>query len=446
MESNCPISLILCVLFIGGNCSIEETTVLKLPCLYGSPQHNLLDNQPLTPNTAWVVLAGGQDRKVENLDFEGIVFILKDSPVNLTPFLKWGLEDIKCDLTPYFTADTQILWPGVTNTDNGVDSWYIYTVKHNGGKFSAATFFTKLSETPEKKEDDKHHVLATFMLSTRTPRVYARLMDSALLDCAFTVDHRANVSVTWNYRGRGSQEGKIIFYNGSTKKLQYNWKGVSMQVEELENGYASLLLRNVALKTEGLFICTVSVASLFAEQQIHLQIRERPNVKLNVDSVVTLKEGDERKFLCDASNYYPLDVNMEWLRELPSTGLLPSLMLNVIYSSHRKNHNGTYSLSGSFLYKASLQDNGVTFTCRVEHESLKKPIRNSVTLIVLPNDDSPVWMLALVVFLVLLLLYCVRIYCRGCVPVTMTPRMLRCNDAREIQTRGSHIKEQWKHS
>ncbi|XP_056414415.1 tapasin-related protein-like isoform X2 [Hyla sarda] len=400
---NYPVSLILCVLLIGGTWSIEDPTYIKLPCLYERPNHHLLGDQPVSLNTAWVVLGSGQGISVQNLDFEGVTFIFKDSPVNLMPFLKEGITDLKCEIKPYFTANTQILWPGVKSTDNGLNSWYIYTVQDSAGKFHTATFFTKLTETAEKKED-KHHVLATFMLSTRTRNVYARLGDSVLLDCAFTVDHQAKISVTWSYRE--SSEVKILSYNGDTKKLQNNWKDAYMNVEELKTGNASLLVNN--LKKEGLFTCTVSVASLFAEQQIHLYIRESPLVTLNVGSALTLSEGDEQKFVCDASGYYPLDVNIEWLRELPNTGLLPSVLSNVVYSSHKHNHNGTYSLSGFFLYTASLQDNGVTFTCRVEHSSLKKPIRKSVTLTVL---DSQPWMLLIViVILILVLLYCVRIY------------------------------------
>ncbi|KAM4047247.1 tapasin-related protein-like isoform 2-T3 [Anomaloglossus baeobatrachus] len=411
MEGSCPRSIILCVLLIAGTWSIKETSFIKLPCLYERPYHHPLNDQPASPRPAWVLLGGGQDIHGENLDFEGVKFLFKDSPVNLMPFLKDGLEDVKCDIAPYFTANTQILWPGVINPDNAVDSWYIYRVQHNGGKFHTATFFTKLPETPEKDEEDRHLVLATFMISTKTPNIYATLADSALLDCAFAVDHRAEVLVTWSYLGRGSLEVKLLSYNGVTKKLEHKRKDVYMQEEELQNGRASLIVNNLALTSEGLYTCSVSVASLFAEQQIRLQIRESPTVSLNVDSILTLTEGDEIKFACDASNYYPLDVTIEWLRELPNTALLPSVMSNVIYSSHRINRNGTYSLTGFFLLKVSLPDNGVKFTCRVEHESLKKPIRKSVTLIV---SESPPWFLMVfITFLILALLYFVRMFCKA---------------------------------
>ncbi|CAJ0928927.1 unnamed protein product [Ranitomeya imitator] len=298
-------------------------------------------------------------------------------------------------------------------------------------------------------EHCKKLIDATFMISTKTPYIYARLADSALLDCAFTVDHRADVSITWTYQGRGSQEVKLLSYNGHTKKLEYMKKDFYMQVEELENGNASLLVNNLAMTSEGLYTCSVSVASLFPEQQIHLQIRERPMVNLNVDSVLTLQEGDEQKFACDASSYYPLDVNIEWLRELPNTGLVPSVMSNVIYSSHRNNPNGTYSLTGFFLHKVSLQDDGIKFTCRVEHESLKKPIRKSgrvgfretrlsqkssrvksadyreksgIDRNTKPNASqwgsivgkSPAWfLLVFITFLILALLYFLRMFCKG---------------------------------
>ncbi|KAG8590323.1 hypothetical protein GDO81_006723 [Engystomops pustulosus] len=408
MESSRPIYLILCatyVLLIGGNWSISVPNI-KLPCLYGVPHKNLLDNQTVSPKPAWIILGS---RHV--IHEQGIKFIFKDSPVNPLPFLKEGLNDVKCDITPYFTANTQILWPGV-NTENVLDTWYTYTVRQDAGKFHAVTIFAKLSEMAQKKEEDTHHALATLMVITKTPNIYVKLMGSALLDCAFTVDHRADVSVTWSYRGGGSPEVKILSYNGITKKLHNNWKDAHMWIEQLRNGNASLLVTNLSLKSEGLFTCAISVASLLIEEEIHLKVRESPSVSLNVASVVTLREGDEQKFLCDATSYYPLDVNIQWLREKKNTGFLPSLMSNIIYSSHRKNHNGTYSLSGFFLYTASPQDNGITFTCRVEHESLQKPIRKSVTVIV---EESLTWnfVIFFIFSLNLVLLFCLIMFFKG---------------------------------
>ncbi|XP_063812086.1 tapasin-related protein-like [Pseudophryne corroboree] len=423
-SSSRTVSIILCALLISGNWSTEEGAFLKLPCLYEKfTGDQWLADPTLPPNKALLVLRSNQELDVEHLDFEGVKFIFKDSPVNLMPFLKEDSEDLHCEIKSYFTDNTQILWPGVPTRGNTLDSWYIGRVQHRGDKFHITAFFTRLSETPsvEEKEDDTRPVLATFMVRTQTPKVYGRLKQNVLLDCVFTVDHRTDVSVTWSYQGKGRRDVKLLSYNASTKKLQYNSKEVLMQMAGLQNGNASLLVSNLTMENEGLFTCTISVASLFADQQIRLKIRESPRVTTNVDSV-SLKEGQEQKFVCDASNYYPLDVNIEWLREDKYSRLLPTLVSHVIYSTHKNYRDGTYSLSGFFLYRASLRDNGVTYTCRVEHESLKQPLKKSVRVTVLESTEwnldetdclTNTLILIIVIILVGILLFLVKIYCTG---------------------------------
>ncbi|XP_072254104.1 natural cytotoxicity triggering receptor 3 ligand 1-like [Pyxicephalus adspersus] len=302
------------------------------------------------------------------------------------PFLKSDPEKLNCRIKSYFTDNIQVLWPNIPTSDHAQDSWYILTVKHTDGKFQMATFFTVLTQTPSVAErgNEIHHALATFTIHTHTPHIYAGLNDNVVLGCAFMVDHKADASVTWTYQGKGKKNQKLLTYKGSTKELEYHSKKGLVQVEEIQKGIASLSVTNVKLENEGLFTCAVSVGSLYAEQQIHLEIRESPVVSVNVESV-TLKEGEEQKFVCEASNYYPLDVNIEWLKESKGGGLLPTLVPHIIYSSHRYNHDGTYSISGFFLYKASLQDSGTIFTCRVEHESLSIPIKKRVSLTVVGN-------------------------------------------------------------
>ncbi|XP_075052874.1 tapasin-related protein-like [Mixophyes fleayi] len=417
MDSNIFVSILLLVLLICGSWTIEERAFIKLPCSYEKSGDQWLADGTVPPSKAWLILRSGPGPHLGPLDFEGVKFIFKDSPVNLMLVLKEDSEDVNCEIKPYFTDNIQVLWPGVPS--NTLDSWYIGRLQHRDGKFHITTFFTKLPETPtaEEKEVDKHHVLATFMVNTQTPYVYGRLTGTVLLDCGFTVDHQADVSVTWTYQGKGRRDIKLLSYNGSTKKLQYNNKQVLMQLEGLQNGKASLSVNNLALENEGLFICTVSVGSLYADQQIHLKIRESPMVTVNLDSV-SLIEKQEQKFVCDASSYYPLDVNIEWLREDQFTGLLPTLVSHVIFSSHKNNRDGTYSLSGSFLYRATLQDNGITFTCRVEHESLKKPLKKSVRVTVLEStewtlDAQECLTITLILLLIIILagtLYLVKIY------------------------------------
>lgn len=109
---------------------------------------------------------------------------------------------------------------------------------------------------------------------------------------------------------------------------------------------------------------------------------EPPRVTLNVGSSLSLTLGQDQKVVCDTQGYYPLDVTIEWLREPVGSGLMPQVLKNILYSSHRHHPDGTYSLSAFFMLQPDLEDTGYKYTCRVQHQSLRTPIRKSFTLIV----------------------------------------------------------------
>ncbi|CAH2219803.1 tapasin-related -like [Pelobates cultripes] len=180
-----------------------------------------------------------------------------------------------------------------------------------------------------------------------------------------------------------------------------------MQKDKLPKGDASILVRNVDLENQGVYSCSVTVNSLYGYQKIHLDIVESPVVHVNAESLV-LEEGEEKKLLCAASHYYPLDVDIEWLREDHRQSFLPIRIQNIMHSSHKHNIDGTYSISGFFMFKATPKDNGVTFTCRVEHLSLTHAIRKSVMITVTGSsrwslEDWP--LLALIAMFIVILLY-----------------------------------------
>lgn len=409
MESKLTLTILHCVLLTTGNWSSGVEAFIKLHCLYEKIQEGQWLNTSLPPQKAWLVV-GSRPEVYKTL--QGPTFVFKDSSLKLMPFLKADTEKLNCKIKSYFTDNIQVLWPNITPSVETQDSWYIVTAQHTDGKFQMSTFILTQTPSMAERDDEIHHTLATFTISTHTPHIYTRLNDNVVLDCAFLVDHKAEASVTWNFQGKGRRNLKLLSYNGSTKELEYHSKKGQVQVDEIQKGIASLSVTSMALEKEGLFTCTVSVGSLYAEQQIDLEIRESPVVSVNVESV-TLKEGEEQKFVCDASNYYPLDVSIEWLRE-SQHGLLPTPVPHVIYSSHRYNSDGTYSISGSFFYTASLQDSGTIFTCRVEHESLSIPIKKKVSLTVVESYGwTWTFLQAMIIIFILIILCGLIILCSG---------------------------------
>ena len=116
---------------------------------------------------------------------------------------------------------------------------------------------------------------------------------------------------------------------------------------------------------------------------------ESPQVSLNVGTSLMLQEEEEQKVVCEARGYYPLDVQLEWLKEQRGGNRLPEVLKNILFSSHRRQNDGTYSLSVFFLLHPSIMDSGSTYTCRASHHSLRVPIRKSFTLTV-TGEPSPI--------------------------------------------------------
>ncbi|XP_063300031.1 tapasin-related protein-like isoform X2 [Pelobates fuscus] len=366
--------------------SKEDTAPSKIFCLIVRPLYNdhiLTGDTDKGSNTkAWLVLRTGSDDEA-NYDSESVRFILKDN--------------------------IQILWPGIQINDDTMDSWFVASVKHKENVFHMTTFLYQIPErtAQETIPSQFHHVSAAFTILTKTPVVRSKLQQDVFLDCTFSVDHQADVTVTWAFQKKGREVIKLVSYLGSTRSVQYHSKNVVMQEDKLPKGDASILVRNVDLESQGVYSCSVTVDSLYGYQKIHLEIVESPVVHVNAESLV-LEEGEEKKLLCAASNYYPLDVDIEWLREDHRQSFLPIRIQNIMHSSHKHNIDGTYSISGFFMFRATPKDNGVIFTCRVEHLSLTHAIRKSVKITVTGSsrwslEDWP--LLALIALFIVILLY-----------------------------------------
>uniref|UniRef100_A0A8C5LYY5 Ig-like domain-containing protein n=1 Tax=Leptobrachium leishanense TaxID=445787 RepID=A0A8C5LYY5_9ANUR len=424
--------LILALLMLAyGVQSTEDASLSKtrkIVCSFDKPFH--LDHasaqNPETPKSALLFLRSwmGSDDE-DGFDRESIRFFLKDSSLKLLQSLKADADKLACEIKLYFTDNIQVLWPGVHSNDQAMDSWFIATMKHTEGDYHLTIFLYQVPESPPQgmlsaeshnsQSVRTHHVSAAFAVRTRTPVIQSKLKQDVLLDCTFSIDHPADVMVTWTLNKKGREGINLLSYSGSTKQIQHYSKNVVIQEEELAKGNASILMRNVDIEKQGFYYCSVVVASLYWDQKIHLEIAESPIVEVNAKSL-SLVEGEDQKLLCDASHYYPLDVSIEWLKEDRGQTFLPIKVQNIIFSSHKYNRDGTYSISSYFMYKARLQDNGVVFTCRVEHSSLALSIRRSVNIYVTGSSrwSFELWLLvSLILIFSAILVYTAKYFFRG---------------------------------
>lgn len=339
-----------------------------------------------------------------------ITFLVTGSNVNLQDHLEGTGDQVHCELRR-FVPEGSLVWAGPGARKN--DLWFTCTLRHNNGLFTLISFLrhTPTAAPPYPPDSwspigdrDTLTTAAAMLVFTRSPVVRVRLQAEQRLDCHFSVDHQgAQVGTTWHLQRRGERS---ILFSYTSKSGLTQGKGVGLR--DLVRGDASLSLPLTKLSSEGTYQCSVAVPPLHANLDITLTISESPRVSLNLDPTISLVEGEEVKAVCEAAGYYPLDVEMEWLREQKGQGLIPEKLQNVLYSSHRHHQDGTYSLSAFFLLKARLQDSESQYFCRVSHSSLRMPTRKSFTITV--TEAATWWPVIGLCFMVLAIaLLCVLI-------------------------------------
>ncbi|RXN12443.1 tapasin-related -like protein [Labeo rohita] len=333
-----------------------------------------------------------------------IIFLVTASKVDMRHYLEGTEDKLLCEIRRYSTGRNVMRWPTAGAQDH--DVWFTSTLRHSEGLFVITTFLRHTTVAPaEVKEDflqwnkindrDLLTTSAAMVILTRTPSVEVGLLKEPNLDCRFAVDHKLpHVTVEWNLQKHGKRS-TLFSYSSRTGKIE----GRGVAVKAIAAGNVSFKLPPTRKDSEGTYICSVMVPPLIGSLDIPLTLSEQPRVSINVDSTLSVVLGTYQKLKCDAERYYPLDVSIEWYREPPGGSPIPSLLENVLHSSHQLHKDGTHSLSAIFYLRPRMEDSGYTYTCRVSHQSLLTPIYKSFSLIV-TDPDSTLWYITEIGFII----------------------------------------------
>ncbi|XP_022623356.1 tapasin-related protein-like [Seriola dumerili] len=320
--------------------------------------------------------------------------------------------DLECEVRRYSTEGMHVRWP--VQGAQEYNRWFTCTVKHSKGLFTATGFLRHPSDQPPPGQQDFRRwpaiqdgeILTTtvaMVIKTQSPSVTAGLSSQQKLHCQFALDHKGpNVTVEWHFQYRG-ERNKLFSHNSRSGQTQ----GSGVGMKSLAGGDASYILPFAKMSSEGMYICSVAVNPLSINLDINLHIQETPRVSLNVGPTLALQEGGEQKVICEAENYYPLDVEIVWYeQDAAMSGQrvgapLPRPLQNVLLSSHKHNSDKTYSVSAFFYLQARLRDSGRQFTCSVSHRSLRVPIKKSFILAV---EEPGSWVFNLIVGIIVVTL------------------------------------------
>nr|XP_032632075.1 tyrosine-protein phosphatase non-receptor type substrate 1-like isoform X2 [Chelonoidis abingdonii] len=188
--------------------------------------------------------------------------------------------------------------------------------------------------------------------------VAAQLGSQALLPCTFAVANAPispeYLAVHWYFQGQ-----ELASYDDS---LSFSRPGVSMDTEQLASGNASLVLHNVTVSEQGAYECLVIHSPDRGEQSLHLAVLAVPTVAIPSKAVL---RGEPNLLKCSVSGFHPADIAVTWLR---AGEVLPASPL----PAPQRNPDGTFNVSSSLTFQPTEQDQGVTFSCQVQHAALPR--------------------------------------------------------------------------
>ncbi|XP_076129148.1 tapasin-related protein-like [Alosa pseudoharengus] len=328
---------------------------------------------------------------------EFITFLVTVSKMDMQRYFKDDMDTLQCEVRRLRTRGTPVRWPSLGAQEH--DNWFTCTLRHTE-RLVITSFLRHSSNVPSVTQPGRQQWIqvadkdiisttAVMMMFSNTPSVVVALMKEQTLNCEFAVDHKAaHLTVEWHLQRKGHRS-KLFSYSSHTGQSE----GSGVSVKAIAKGDASLKIPLTRETSEGTYVCSVHVPPIAGSHSMALQLMEPPRVSLNVNSQVSLSEGELQRVDCEAAGFYPLDVHMEWLKESLTPGASRVNTLGIaMLSSHRHNPDGTYSLTAYFLLKPTLQDSGYRYTCRVSHDGLQMPIRKSFTLSV-TEKDSYLWYL-----------------------------------------------------
>lgn len=211
--------------------------------------------------------------------------------------------------------------------------------------------------------------------------------------------HR-DLEVEWRVQHRG-QGQKVLGLKTRMAAWEENTDVVSGRTGSsvdagllVSEGDASLRLTSLKVLDQGTYICSVRVGRFQAQQVVQLYPQQAPSVSMTEE-----KLKSHHTLSCHSSQYYPLDVQMDWFSLSPSALEPEPLGDQGSLSSHLQHADGTYSLSAHLAVPPSTPP-GTNISCRVTHRALDAPLYTIAT-VERHQEDSYLWVLGFLIITVL---------------------------------------------
>ncbi|XP_077131561.1 uncharacterized protein LOC143786156 [Ranitomeya variabilis] len=187
------------------------------------------------------------------------------------------------------------------------------------------------------------------------------------IPCSFTVDKppvdRSLLMIIWYFQGKQVLRVDDKSEDATDPRLSY--------VDKAKDGRADLYISNTSLSDGGLYKCSVIYSNQRKEAEIRLDIQAPPQVTITDKMVVVNVESDLR---CSVTGFYPVDIDIKWFRG-------SERLSDVTEGPPLRNRDGLYSVNSTVTIVPTEEDRKPNFSCRVQHESLEKPLQETFQLV-----------------------------------------------------------------
>ncbi|XP_029438551.1 uncharacterized protein LOC115079292 isoform X2 [Rhinatrema bivittatum] len=197
------------------------------------------------------------------------------------------------------------------------------------------------------------------------------------LICPINFFKPRGIRISWCKKSRAGEVMEIVGPLGCEEPDQtvhgkYEHSVDEMRFNDATHSMNSKLLFKPAIEDDDAadYCCKVMHMALREplEVKVRLDIKVRPVVSSIICSAVNPELGKPLELMCKIHSFYPRAITVRWLK---TKELLPESNISNTYNYEDKMR---YEVCSRYSLTPTLEDEGERFVCRVEHESLSRPI------------------------------------------------------------------------
>ncbi|XP_077303649.1 uncharacterized protein LOC143923715 isoform X2 [Lithobates pipiens] len=195
----------------------------------------------------------------------------------------------------------------------------------------------------------------------------AFVTNDSVLNCIFSVDRQLDLNflaILWSF-----QEKVIVKYDNKDFSIQD--PRMSLNMESLGDGDASLHISNVAISDRGIYKCSIIYSPESMEKEIIFEVLARPLLSILSTKV---HRNTENTLTCKATGFFPPDIWITWYRKGKVLG-------NQLMGKPQMYNDGAYQANSTMTITPTNDDLNQTFSCKVQHDSLQEPLQKDFQLI-----------------------------------------------------------------